>query len=134
RLCGERPTTPKSPGRTAATRAVAKELAPAIEAARRYRADLEKYAGVVSVRAGYKFIRGRITSIPSIVVAVERKRESEQMSGRDRLPESIGGVPLDVTPADPYELLAYHRKTGVESVPVLRVPRFLMDQLQPEDT
>src|SRR5262245_6928355 len=79
------------------------ELSRTVEIVQKNRAKLESIPGVVSVRAGYKFIDGKIRKIPCVVVGV--------LPGTaPKLPDNVDGSPVDVTTADPYELLAYNRK------------------------
>ena len=51
------------------------ELMAAIEAARGHREDLLRKPHVLDVRGGYKFVGGRITDQPAVVVVVDRKVE-----------------------------------------------------------
>lgn len=119
-----------APSRVARDWVVPSDLTRAIEAARKNRPELEKYDGVVGVRAGYKFTSGRLTSIPCIVVTVVKKTPGVKLAKSQRLPESVDGVAVDVAPADPHEMLAYRRRKGDESVPLTRPPRLLIEQLQ----
>lgn len=100
------------------------ELEPALDAVRSHAADLARIPGVVSVRAGYHFEGGRITRTPAVVVSVAAGR-------RVNVPRSVSGIPVDITPADPYELLL-HQRPGreAEAVRFIRAPRFLIDELQ----
>src|SRR5262249_35899684 len=91
------------PARAQAARAGAPpELQAAIESARRFRPRLLEIKNVVNVRAGYKFIGGRITKTPAVVVSVDRKadRVSKDLLIPAVLPD---GMPTDVTVADPLE-------------------------------
>lgn len=108
------------------------ELGRAIDAARNNKDRLSRLAGVVSVRAGYKFIDGKITSIPAVVVAVKRKLTD--VPAADRIPSVVDGVPTDVTVADPYETLASLSRTGREATPVVSAPPLLIDQIQQDET
>lgn len=85
---------------------------------------LKRIPGVVGVRAGYKFIDGRITDIPCVVVAVDRKVD---------IPSVLDdGTPIDITQADPYEISAA-RRNFTESAPAVARPRLLIDELQDGD-
>jgi hypothetical protein len=80
------------------------ELVPAIESARTHREMLLRLPNVVSVRAGYKFVGGRITQIPAVVVAVDEK--FHKLPEVDLVPPVLpDGVPTDVTVADPLDRL-----------------------------
>lgn len=106
------------------------ELKPAIEAAQKHRDELMKLPGVISVRAGYKFINGVIRDIPCVVVAVNQKMK--EVPANERIPAVLeGGIPTDVTVADPYERLA-HLHSKDEAVPIVPRPRLLIDELQAE--
>lgn len=100
------------------------DLRIALEAARRHEGELMGIPGVVAVRAGYKFIGGKITSIPCVVVSVDRKLQTVRQE--ERIPALLDGVPTDVTWADPYERLAAR---GNEAAAVFE-PRLLIDQIQ----
>jgi hypothetical protein len=58
---------------------------------------------VVQVRKGWKFRDGWITEEPSVVVVVREKLPEDALreSGREPLPNLIGGFPVDVRPAPP---------------------------------
>lgn len=100
------------------------ELAAAIESARKYRQLLMQIPGVVSVRAGFKFVEGRITKTPAVVVAVERKDDVEHP-----VPPTLpDGTPTDVTVADPIERLQAAGR-DLEAVRVEQPP-LLIDQIQ----
>lgn len=117
------------PSRPRSLKATPPELEAALEAAEKHRAMLMNLPGVMNVRAGYKFIKGEITQIPSVVVAVDRKLRDVP---RDQMvPPSLDGVPTDVTIADPYERLAV--TGGVEAAVLATRPRLLIDQLQGEE-
>ncbi len=83
-----------TPAGARVTRAAPSALAAAVAAAQRHRAELEAIDGVVTVRAGYQFEKGRITKTPCLVVAVAPGTSPA-------LPPSLEGVPGDVTPAAP---------------------------------
>ena len=80
------------------------ELWPAIESARAHREMLLRLPNVVSVRAGYKFVGGRITRTPAVVVAVDQKLP--MLPGVDAVPPVLlDGLPTDVAVADPLDRL-----------------------------
>jgi phosphatidylserine/phosphatidylglycerophosphate/cardiolipin synthase-like enzyme len=62
--------------------------------------------GVVSVRPGYRRVAGRITDEPAIVVSVLPSRSVEKAETARVLPRTLGGIPVDVVPADPRETRA----------------------------
>lgn len=85
---------------------------------------LKRIPGVVAVRAGYKFIDGRISDIPCVVVATDREVE---------IPAVLDdGTLVDVTRADPYEILAVSR-ASTEATPDVARPGLLIDELQEGD-
>jgi hypothetical protein len=107
--------------------AVPQELLPAIESARRHRQMLLGLPNVISVRAGYKFVDGRITKVPAVVVAVDHKTTGSSELASEGVPSVLpDGVPTDVTVADPYERL---EAQGAEAVALERPP-LLIDQVQ----
>lgn len=113
--------SPPRPGQTEAG-----PLQAALDAVVAYGDMLKAKPGVLGVRAGYKFIGGRITEIPCVVVAVDRKRG---VRGADAIPAVLpNGVPTDVTPADPYDRLA--ARSGHETVPLTPKPRLLIEEIQ----
>ena len=111
----------------------ASELAPAIAAANKNRADvLRDYPNVLDVRAGYKFRNGRITETPAVVFVVTDKIKNMR---KGQLPLVLDGVVTDVTPADPFERLrsAMGREEAARAETVQAVrqePRLLIDDLQ----
>lgn len=94
----------------------AQELRRAAEVLERNRGLFER-ANVVSVRPGYKFRNGRITREPAIVVSVARKRDLSLLERDERLPESVDGIPVDVTPASPEEIIARRGETEAVRFP-----------------
>lgn len=104
-----------------ATAKVPSELERAVAAAKANAERLKQIPGVVAVRAGYKFIDGRISDIPCVVVATDREVAIP--------PVLDDGTLTDVTRADPYEILAA-RRDSAESAPAVARPRLLIDELQ----
>ena len=106
------------------------ELEAAIASARAHRAQLLALPHVIAVRGGYKFVGGRITGTPAVVVAVDRKRDG--LDAADAVPKELpDGMPTDVSVADPLERLAAAaalETTADVSVPA--APPLLIDQLQ----
>jgi hypothetical protein len=100
----------------------------AVESADNHRAMLLAIPNVIAVRGGYKFIGGRITPTPAVVVAVDRKLPD--LSAADTIPPELpDGIPTDVTIADPFERLSTQDAVG--PLPRPRRPLFI-DQLQTE--
>lgn len=66
---------------------------------------LAAYPGVLSVRPGYRFRAGRLTSEPAISVSVLRKRAPGTLDPRALLPPEVEGIPVDVVPAGAAEQL-----------------------------
>jgi hypothetical protein len=117
----------------ATTSGLPADLAEAIRTAREHAESLLRLPHVIAVRGGYKFTAGRITDTTAVVVAVDRKLACEP---GDSIPPVLpGGVPTDVTLADPFERLA--AADGNEIVGTTGMPRFdglLIDQLQSLNT
>jgi len=62
----------------------------------KYELDLLKKKYVVGIGIGFKQSGGKWTDTIAIVVNVEKKVEAARLSSRDRLPDSLEGVPVDV--------------------------------------
>jgi len=123
------------PGRPGvAESAVPDELRRAVEVAAENRDDLMKINGVVDVRAGYLFQNGAITSTPAVVVAIRLRPgtpfDKDAIANELRIPRSLGGVPVDLEIADPFQqLLAV--TPGDEAAPLIRRrPKLLIDEIQ----
>ena len=67
----------------------------------KYRRDLLRIPGVLSVRRGYKVTNGWISTTPAIVVTVREKQAQPALN----IPEQLDGVLVDVAPASPREQL-----------------------------
>lgn len=103
------------------------ELLRAVASARTYRKMLLALPGVIAVRAGYKFVGGRITRNPAVIVSVEKKAD---IALREAVPPVLpDGMATDVTPADPYERLT----AAGQEVALLYRPHLLIEQLQAEE-
>lgn len=63
--------------------------------------DALRKPGVLSARPGYEATGGWLTKKPAIVVTVERK--IDDVAAQDRLPETLGGFPVDVREASPLQ-------------------------------
>jgi hypothetical protein len=103
------------------------DLRPALEAAALNESSLKRVPDVIAVRAGYKFIGGKITEIPCVIVSVDRKLRDVPQN--QRIPGVVDGVATDVTWADPYERMA--SASGSEAAPAVLQPRLLIDEIQP---
>ncbi|MBK8255897.1 MAG: hypothetical protein IPK82_24920 [Polyangiaceae bacterium] len=77
------------------------------EAVRECEQDLLQNPNVISVKPGFKFKDGWITSQPAVVVTVRRKQPRNELAKEDLLPIEIGGIPVDVRPASPEELRSH---------------------------
>jgi hypothetical protein len=114
--------------RPAAAPRLGAELGPAIEAARRHRDQLLQKPHVLAVRGGYKFVDGRITNRPAVVVVVDRK--VDDLPSEDRVPPAVENILTDVSPADPFERLRVAARTDEAAPAVPKLPRLLIDELQ----
>jgi hypothetical protein len=102
------------------------ELQRAISAAEAHRERLMMKPNVIDVRAGYKFVGGRITDTPAVVVVVTRKVKG--LPSANRIDPSVDGIATDVAPADPIERL--RASSGREAAILANVPPLLIDQIQ----
>jgi phosphatidylserine/phosphatidylglycerophosphate/cardiolipin synthase-like enzyme len=86
------------------------------------RKNLKKLAkpGVVSVRPGLRISNGMLTNEPAIVASVRRKIAN--IPPKEKLPPSIGGVPVDVRALSNTEALRATDPEGFAQE-LLRVPR-----------
>jgi hypothetical protein len=62
--------------------------------------DLLSIPGVISVKPGYRFKNGRITSDPAVIVKVDRKRDESELAGAV-VPKRLGKILVDVLDANP---------------------------------
>jgi len=83
-------------GGSARSRAATAEWESARRVLRRARRGLLRRAGVVGVDLGIKRQAGRLLPGPAICIHVERKLLDAELPSRRRLPERIGGFPVDV--------------------------------------
>ena len=65
---------------------------------------LSKY-GVLTARPGYEITGHQLTGRRAIVATVHTKRPLAGLARGEALPDSIGGIPVDVREADPYQRL-----------------------------
>jgi hypothetical protein len=79
------------------------KFAPAIDQVIRQNFQALRKPGVLLVRPGYQATGGWVTKKPAIVVTVERKHDD--LPAQDRLPETLGGYPVDVREASALEKL-----------------------------
>lgn len=96
----------------------------AMAVAKRHEAKLRAVTGVFSVRAGYRFVEGRITDQPCVVVAVD------DLQRKESLPRELENVPLDVALADPLEQLQGKGAEGAEFGFVVSRLETLVDAIQ----
>ena len=92
--------------------------------------ELQK-PGVLSIRPGYQSAGGWLTKKPAIVVTVDQKRDD--LSPQDRLPETLGGYPVDVRQASPLHRLrasnpALYASVAAAARPELRRPIFPLER------
>jgi phosphatidylserine/phosphatidylglycerophosphate/cardiolipin synthase-like enzyme len=59
--------------------------------------------GALSVRPGFEVKDHWLTGRPAVVVTVEKKAPDSQLAPADRLPEAVGGIPVDVHQATDLE-------------------------------
>src|SRR5258708_22949845 len=78
--------------------------------------------GVLAVRPGYQAAGGWLTTKPAIVVTVEQKRDD--VAPQDRLPETLGGFPVDVRQASPLHRLRATNPTLHAAVAAAARPEF----------
>ena len=128
-----RPAGTRAKPRARAESAVPDELRRAVEAASEHRAELMQIKGVVSVRAGYLFQKGAITSIPAVVVGIRtvpgKPFDKASAMTQMRIPSTLGGVPVDLEIADPFQQLLSVGET--EAAPLIRRrPQLLIDEIQ----
>lgn len=109
------------------------DLRDAIRSARTYAAMLRALPNVVAVRGGYKFVDGRITDTPAVVVAVDRKLDD--LPQEERIPAVLpDGMPTDVTLADPVERLAAAGELeALGGLAAVQAEPLLIDELQAFD-
>src|ERR1044072_78301 len=114
--------------------AVPDDLRRAVAVAAEYRETLLARNGVVDVRAGYLFQNGEITSTPAVVVAIRplpgKSFDKPAIANELGIPLSLGGVPVDIEIADPFQQLLSTGET--EAVPLIlrRRPQLLIDEIQ----
>jgi phosphatidylserine/phosphatidylglycerophosphate/cardiolipin synthase-like enzyme len=65
---------------------------------------LSKY-GVLTVRPGFEITGHQLTGRHAIVATVHTKKPMAELSHGEALPDRIGGIPIDVREADPYQRL-----------------------------
>lgn len=73
-------------------------------------ADLHTRENVVATGVGYKLVAGKRTEELSIVCSVTRKLSPSELSARDIVPPSIGGIPTDVVQSG--RIRALQSRTG----------------------
>jgi len=65
---------------------------------------LAKY-GVLTVRPGYEITGHQLTGRRAVVTTVHTKKPLAELAPSEKLPDRIGGVPVDVREARPYQRL-----------------------------
>src|SRR5688572_21081951 len=76
--------------------AVETDWSKVLRAIKRHGRKLAEYPGVVVVRPGFRFQRGKPTKEPAISVCVLQKLPDKEVPPRARLPRKVDGVPVDV--------------------------------------
>lgn len=66
--------------------------------------QLSKY-GVLTVRPGYEITGHQLTGRRAIVATVHSKKPVTDLPRGEALPDNLGGVPVDVREASPYQRL-----------------------------
>ena len=100
-------------------RGVPSDLEAAIASARAHRAELLALPHVIAVRGGYKFVGGRITGTPAVIVAVDRKPDG--LEAADAVSRVLSdGMPTDVAVADSLERLV--AAAGLEATTTVPAP------------
>src|SRR5271169_2656280 len=61
--------------------------------------------GVLTVRPGYEIAGHQLTGKRAIVATVPTKKSLADLPASEALPENLGGVPVDVREARPYQRL-----------------------------
>jgi len=64
--------------------------------------------GVLTVRPGYEIKGHQLSGKQAVVATVHTKKPTSQLKRGDALPDSIGGVPVDVREATPHQRLRAH--------------------------
>jgi phosphatidylserine/phosphatidylglycerophosphate/cardiolipin synthase-like enzyme len=88
---------------------------------------LSKY-GVLTVRPGYEIAHHQLTGRRAIVATVHTKQAPAELPRGEALPDSLGGVPVDVREARPYQRLRAADPLAAEITQTYRRP----EQAEPE--
>src|SRR5215472_2816198 len=88
---------------------------------------LSKY-GVLTVRPGYEIADHQLTGRRAIVATVQTKRAPVDLPQGEALPDSLGGVPVDVREARPYQRLRAADPLAAQITQTYRRP----EQAEPE--
>ena len=78
--------------------------------------------GVLTVRPGYQAAGGWLTRKPAIVVTVDHK--TDDLPPNERLPEIIGGFPVDVREGSPLQRMRSSNPALYMSVAAAARPEF----------
>lgn len=84
-------------------------------------AELTK-PGVLSIRPGYQAAGQWLTKKPAIVVTVDQKQDG--LPPDQRLPETLGGFPVDVRQADQLQQARRRIRRSSSMLQPVRVPRW----------
>ncbi len=79
----------------------------------RNQARLQRAEGFVGARPGFRVTNGVLHREPVIVAVVRAKMGPDYLSGDERLPASIEGVPVDVVVSDPHTELELRAEQGL---------------------
>src|SRR5262245_65887207 len=82
---------------------------------------LSKY-GVLTVRPGYEIAHHQLTGRRAIVATVHTKQAPADLPRGEALPDSLGGVPVDVREARPYQRLRAADPLAAEITQTYRRP------------
>lgn len=99
-------------------------FARAMDVARKHEAEFLRQPEVVSVRAGFRFENGWITSDPCIVVAVRRRKEAPLG------PPVLDGFAVETTLADPLEQLHGQEAATIPAAMAPASARTLVEAIQ----
>src|SRR5215831_8327930 len=88
---------------------------------------LAKY-GVLTVRPGYEVTGHQLTGRRAIVATVHTKKPLAELAPSEKLPDRIGGVPVDVREGRPYQRLRAADPLAAEISQTYRRP----EQAEPE--
>ncbi len=80
---------------------------------------LTRARGFVGARPGFRVTHGDLIREPAIVAVVRAKVGAEYLTGDEKLPDALDGVPVDVVVSDPHtELELRAEPEGLDSSPM----------------